>query len=139
MIIPPEGLIHVPPGIQDILTIVGDTASAVREPLHTEQNRIDILLDNLLSSTTDLPSLTFEDITKIYFSMTVKPPTKQESTTKSSKPTGLLYKNIPSLSSSQKLLSKMASMFSATQIEEQALCIQRRAQTRWRISLNGSE
>ena len=64
MIIPPEGLIHVPPGIQDILTIVGDTASAiyVREPLHAGQNRIDILLCNLRSRNTDPTSLTFEDI-----------------------------------------------------------------------------
>ena len=64
MIIPPENLAHVPPGIRDILTIVGDAASAiyVREPLHAGQDRIDILLGNLRSSTTDPPSLTFEDI-----------------------------------------------------------------------------
>ncbi len=64
MIIPPEGLVHVPPGIRDILTIVGDNASAiyVREPLHAGQDRIDILLGNLRSSTIDPPLLTFEDI-----------------------------------------------------------------------------
>jgi hypothetical protein len=59
MIIPPEGLAHV-----DILTIVGNTASAiyVREPLHAGQDRIDILLDNLRSNAIDPPLLTFEDI-----------------------------------------------------------------------------
>ena len=64
MIIPPDGLVHVPPGIRDILTIIKDTASAiyVREPLHAGQNRIDILLCNLRSSTIDPTSLTFEDI-----------------------------------------------------------------------------
>ena len=64
MIIPPEGLAHAPPGIRDILTIVGNAASAiyVRKPLHNRQDCIDILLDNLRSSTINPPSLTFEDI-----------------------------------------------------------------------------
>ena len=69
MIIPPEGLAHVPPGIRDILTIVGNAASAiyVREPLHAGQDRIDILLDNLRSSTINPPLLTFEDIVVSWF------------------------------------------------------------------------
>jgi hypothetical protein len=64
MIIPPEGLAYVPPGIRDILAIVGDAASAiyVREPLHAGQDCIDIFLDHLRSSTIDPPLLTFEDI-----------------------------------------------------------------------------
>ena len=69
MIIPPEGAVHVPPGIREILTIVRNTSSAiyVREPLHDGQNRIDILLHNLRSSTTDLPSSSFEDIVVSWF------------------------------------------------------------------------
>jgi hypothetical protein len=49
VIISPEGLVHIPPGIRDILTIVRNAISAiyVREPLHDGQDRIDILLDNL--------------------------------------------------------------------------------------------
>jgi hypothetical protein len=70
MIIPPEGLTHTPPRIRDILTLVGNAASAiyVREPLPTGQDRIDILPDNLRSNTIDLPSLTFEDIVVSWFS-----------------------------------------------------------------------
>ena len=58
VIIPTEGLAHVPPGMRDILTIVKDNTSAiyVRKLLHDGQNRINILLDNLRSSSTD-PSL----------------------------------------------------------------------------------
>ena len=54
MIIPPEGLTHAPTGIRDILTIVGNAASAiyVREPLPSGQDRINILLDNLQSPLT---------------------------------------------------------------------------------------
>ena len=68
MIIPPEGLIHAPTGIRDILTIVGNAASAiyVREPLPAGQDRINILLDNTV--TVDPPSLTFEDIVVSWFS-----------------------------------------------------------------------
>ena len=67
--IPPEGLVHVPPGIRDILTIVRNATSTiyVREPLHNGQNCIDILLNNLWSSTTDLPSSSFEDIVVSWF------------------------------------------------------------------------
>jgi hypothetical protein len=69
MIIPPEGLVHVPPGIRDILTTVKNAASAiyVHEPLHDGQDHIDILLDNLQSSTINPPSLTFEDIVVSWF------------------------------------------------------------------------
>jgi hypothetical protein len=64
MIISPEGLAHAPPGIQDILTLVGNADSAIYvcEPLPAGQDHIDILLDNLRSSTINPPSLTFEDI-----------------------------------------------------------------------------
>jgi hypothetical protein len=71
MIIPPEGLAHAPPGIRDILILVGNAASAiyVREPLSAGQDCIDILLDSLRSSTIDpRPSLTFEDIVISWFS-----------------------------------------------------------------------
>ena len=69
VIIPTEGLAHVPPGMRDILTIVKDTTSAiyVREPLHDGQNRINILLDNLRSSSTNPSSLSFEDIVVSWF------------------------------------------------------------------------
>ena len=76
MIIPPEGLAHTPPGIRDILILVGNSASAVyvHEPLpagqdRIGQDRIEILLDNLRSSTID-PRLsqTFEDIVISWFS-----------------------------------------------------------------------
>jgi hypothetical protein len=67
--IPPEGLVHVPPGIRDILTIVRNATSTIYvcEPLHNRQNCIDILLNNLRSSTTDLPSSSFEDIVVSWF------------------------------------------------------------------------
>jgi hypothetical protein len=69
MILPQEGLDHLPPEVQDILTIVGNAALAiyVREPLHNGQDRNNILLDNLRSSTTDPPSITFEDIIISWF------------------------------------------------------------------------
>ena len=69
MIIPTEGLIHVPPGMRDILAIVKDNTSAiyVREPLHDGQNRINILLNNLRSNSTDPSSLPFEDIVVSWF------------------------------------------------------------------------
>jgi hypothetical protein len=42
-IVPPESLARVPPGVQDILTLVGNNTSAiyVREPLSAGQDRID--------------------------------------------------------------------------------------------------
>jgi hypothetical protein len=61
---------HIPPGVRDILTIVGDAALAIyvrEEPLHDGQDRINILLDNLRSSTTDPPSITFEDTIVSWF------------------------------------------------------------------------
>ncbi len=70
MLIPPEGLTHAPPGIQDILTLFGNAASAisVHEPLPAGQDCIDILLDNLRSNTIYPPSQTFEVITISWFS-----------------------------------------------------------------------
>ncbi len=70
VIIPPEGLTHAPPGIRDIITLVGNAASAiyVHEPLPAGEACIDILLDNLWSNTIDPPSLTFEDIVVSWFS-----------------------------------------------------------------------
>jgi hypothetical protein len=70
MIIPPESLTHVPPGVRDILNLVGNVTSAiyVREPPPGGQDRIDILLDNLRSSTIDTPSLIFQDILDSWFS-----------------------------------------------------------------------
>jgi len=69
-IVPHESLAHdVPPGVRDILTLVGNNTSAiyVREPLPDGQDRIDILLDNLRSSSADPSSLTFEDIIVSWF------------------------------------------------------------------------
>jgi hypothetical protein len=64
VIIPPEGLAHVPPGVRDILTIVRNATSAiyVHKPLHDGQDRINILLDSLRSSPIDPSLLSFEDI-----------------------------------------------------------------------------
>jgi hypothetical protein len=123
MRIPPEGLDHLPPGVQDIPTILGNAALAiyVRETLHDGQDCINILLDNLRSSTTDPPSMTFEDIIVSWFREVLTTPWQQsgqrrnkESTTKSSKPTGLHYKKhkITSCLHLEKSLSRMASMFS---------------------------
>jgi hypothetical protein len=69
VIIPTEGLAHVPPGMRDILTMVKDNTSAiyVRKPLHDGQNRINILLEYLRSSSTEPSSLTFEDIVVSWF------------------------------------------------------------------------
>jgi hypothetical protein len=130
MIIPPEDLVHVPPGIRDILTIVRNTASAiyVHEPLHDGQNRIDILRDNLRSSTTDPPSLSFEDIVVSWFKDLLLDDSQANDETgvnnrlpDSSKPTGLPYKTHSLFAFISKSLNRMASMFSATQIVEKAL------------------
>ena len=69
-IVPHESLTHVPPGVRDILTLVGNNTSAiyVREPLPDGQDHIDILLNNLRSSSVDPSSLTFEDIIVSWFS-----------------------------------------------------------------------
>ncbi len=69
-IVPHESLTHVPPGVRDILTLVGNNTSAiyVREPLPDGQDCIDILLDNLRANSVDPSSLTFEDIIVSRFS-----------------------------------------------------------------------
>jgi hypothetical protein len=69
-IVPHESLAHVPPGVRDILTLVGNNTSAiyVHEPLPDGQDCIDILLDNLRSSSVDPSSLPFEDIIVSWFS-----------------------------------------------------------------------
>jgi hypothetical protein len=62
-IVPPESLHHIPPGVRDILQLVEDNASAiyVREPLPTRQDRIDILLHNLQSSSINPTSINFDN------------------------------------------------------------------------------
>ena len=74
-IVPPESLDHVPPGVQDTLNLVRNNTSAiyVYEPLPAGQDpagqdRIDILLNNLRSSSIDPTSITFEDIAFSWFS-----------------------------------------------------------------------
>jgi hypothetical protein len=69
-IVPHESLAHVPPGVQGILTLAGNNISAiyVRKPLPDGQGHIDILLDNLRSSSVNPSSLTFEDIIVSWFS-----------------------------------------------------------------------
>ncbi len=64
MIIPSESLVHVPPGVRDILQLVESDASAihVRKPLPAGQDCIDILLHNLWSSSINPTSINFEDI-----------------------------------------------------------------------------
>jgi hypothetical protein len=62
-IVPPENLHQVPPGVQDILQLVEDNASAIyiHKPLPTGQDYIGILLHNLRSSSIDPTSIDFED------------------------------------------------------------------------------
>ena len=59
------------PIVRNILTLVGNNTSAIYvyvcEPLPDGQDRIDILLDNLRSSSADPSSLTFEDIIVSWF------------------------------------------------------------------------
>jgi hypothetical protein len=57
MIIPPEGLAHAPPGICNILTLVGNAAFAIYvcKPLPARLDCIDILLNNLRSSAINPP------------------------------------------------------------------------------------
>jgi hypothetical protein len=64
VIVPSESLVHVPPGVRDILQLVENDASAiyVRKPLPAGQDCIDILLHNLQSSSIDPTSINFEDI-----------------------------------------------------------------------------
>ena len=59
------------PIVRNILTLVGNNTSAIYvyvcEPLPDGQDHIDILLDNLRSSSADPSSLTFEDIIVSWF------------------------------------------------------------------------
>ncbi len=64
MIITPDTLKHLPPGMKDILNLVALNVAAiyVREPLHLGQNRISILQDNLRQDPLNPQSSTFDDI-----------------------------------------------------------------------------
>jgi hypothetical protein len=70
MIVPSESLVHVPPGIQNILQLVESDASAiyVRKPLPAGQDCIDILLHNLQSRSIVPISIDFEDIVVHWYS-----------------------------------------------------------------------
>jgi hypothetical protein len=65
-----ESLAHVPPGVRDILNLVRNNISTiyVREPLPAGQDCIDILLNNLQSSSVNPTSTTFEDVIVSWFS-----------------------------------------------------------------------
>jgi hypothetical protein len=68
-IVPPESLAHDHREYETLsLSLVNTSAIHVREPLPAGQDRIDILLDNLWSSSVDPPSLSFEDIIVSWFS-----------------------------------------------------------------------
>jgi len=64
ILIPPNSLQHLPPGVQDILHLISlnDAAIYVREPLHSGQNRIHILQNNLRQNPHTPISSNFEDI-----------------------------------------------------------------------------
>ena len=64
-----ESLAHEPLGIGDILNLVGNNTSAiyVLKPLPAGQDRINIILNNLWSSSTNPTSTTFEDIVISWF------------------------------------------------------------------------
>ncbi len=64
MIVPSESLIHVPPGVRDILQLVESDASAIYvcKPIPAGQDCIDIHLHNLRSSSINPISINFEDI-----------------------------------------------------------------------------
>jgi hypothetical protein len=49
VIIPLKSFTHIPPGVRDIINLVGNVTSAiyVRKPLPAGQDHIDILIDNL--------------------------------------------------------------------------------------------
>ncbi len=69
-IIPSENLAHVLLRVRDILNLVGNNIFAiyVREPLPTGQDCIDILLNNLQSSSVNPTSTTLEDVIVSWFS-----------------------------------------------------------------------
>jgi hypothetical protein len=64
MIIPPYALQHLPPGVQDFFNLISLPTAAiyVREPLHSGQERIQILQNNLRQSPLNPLSSNFEDI-----------------------------------------------------------------------------
>ena len=64
MIIPTDSLQHLPPGVRDIFQLISlnDAAIYVREPLHSGQNRIHILQNNLRQNPHTPISSNFEDI-----------------------------------------------------------------------------
>jgi hypothetical protein len=70
MIVPSESLVHVPPGVRDILQLVESDASAIyiRKPLPAGQDCIDILLHNLRSSSINPTSINFGDIVISWYS-----------------------------------------------------------------------
>jgi hypothetical protein len=70
LIVPSESLVHIPPGIRDILQLVESDASAiyVRKLLPAGQDHIDILLHNLWSSSINPTSINFEDIFVSWYS-----------------------------------------------------------------------
>ncbi len=64
MVIPPDALQHLPSGVQDILNLITLPTAAVyvREPLHSGQDRIHILRNNLCQNLHTPLSSNFEDI-----------------------------------------------------------------------------
>jgi hypothetical protein len=64
MIITPDTLQHLPPGMKDILNLVAlnDAAIYVCEPIHSRQNCISILQDNLCQDPLNPQSSNFDDI-----------------------------------------------------------------------------
>jgi hypothetical protein len=64
MIIPDEALQHLPPGMRDILHLTKQNAAAiyVHEPLHSGQDRINILQNNLRQHQLTPLSSNLEDV-----------------------------------------------------------------------------
>ena len=64
IIIPPDALQHLPPGVRDIFQLISltDAAIYVREPLHSGRDRIHILQNNLRQNPYTPLSSNFEDI-----------------------------------------------------------------------------
>ena len=64
VIIPPDALQHLPPGVRDIFHLISlkDAAIYVREPLHSGRDRIHILQNNLRQNPHNPISSNFEDI-----------------------------------------------------------------------------
>jgi hypothetical protein len=64
MVIPPDALQHLPPGMRDIFQLISlnDAAIYVREPLHSGHDRIHILQQNLRQNPHTPLSSNFKDI-----------------------------------------------------------------------------